>query len=214
MKGLDFGGWLVFWSGAVVVMAIAARIVFREQIHEWRTLRLMGQRIAPFFPEFEPLAVQEWVNRAAPHVWRAWRTRELGQLDTFSTPAFVAGETTRFEEEARRGHARDARLGKILKVHTLGLSPIGAGPPPADLELELRVEVRGVDCVRDPGGALVSGQAAEREMQQFWTLRHDGRQWRLHQVRPAVDDRTDLARRPFPPPIAAWRRPESDGSAA
>jgi hypothetical protein len=45
------------------------------------------------------------------------------------------------------------------------------------------------------------------EIQQFWTLRHDGLVWRLHQVEPATDERTDLAKKPPLPPLMEWKRP-------
>jgi hypothetical protein len=205
-----FFGTFLFWCGAMLVVAVAAWFLFREQIHEWRTLRLLGRGIGPFYPEFEPLAIRAWVERAAPHVWRAWRTRDLGAIPQFATDAFCAAETARFAEEARQGQERDARLTKILKVHTLGLTMAGEGPAPCGCEVELRVELRGVDLVQGPAGAPAGGASGEREMQQFWTLRHDGRQWRLHSIRPATEDRTDLAKRPLPPPIAAWRRPQAN----
>ncbi len=201
-----FFGTFLFWCGAMLIVGVAAYFLFREQIHEWRTMRLLGRGIGPFYPEFEPLAIRAWVERAAPHVWRASRTRDLGVIPQFASAEFCAAETARFAEETRQGQVRDARLGKILKVHTLGLTMTGEGPAPRGVEVELRVEVRGVDLLEGPGGVRAAGQAGEREMQQFWTLRHTGDQWQLHSIRPATEDRTDLAKRAPPPPITAWRR--------
>jgi hypothetical protein len=213
---IDFSGLLIFWTGATIIMAIIGRFVFREQIHEWRTLRMLTNRISPFFPEFDPVTIRGWVDRASLHVWKAWRTRELGELDKFSTPAFLEDMQRRFAEDARRGLVRDAQLLRLLKTHPLGLVVVGQGPPPAGLELVLRVEVRAIDCVRDPSGTVVEGKPEPQELQLFWTLRHDGRQWWLNQVRPATEDRTDLAKMPAPPPLMEWRRPEggTDGAAS
>lgn len=207
----DFLDWVLFWAGAVAVMAIAAWLLFREQYHEWVTLRRLGRRIGPFFEEFDPPALRRWVELAAPHLWAGWRKRDLGSMKSFATREFLEREQARFAEEARGGLVHDARLGRVLKVHPLELAMAGAGPPPADVELLLRIEVRAVDCLRGPDGQVVEGRPDERQLMYFWTLRHDGRQWRLHAVEPATRDRTDLGKRPAPPPVAEWKRPAPPG---
>ncbi|MCB9522692.1 MAG: TIM44-like domain-containing protein [Myxococcales bacterium] len=209
VRDRGFLGMFLYWSGAVVVMALVGRVLFREQLHERRTLTLMRDQLGKFFPEFDPVAITEWVQRAAPHLWKGWRDRALGDVEAFTTEAFRQASEAAFAEARRHGHAREAKLGKVLKVHMLGLYPAGDGPPPRDMELVLRVESRGTDCVRDPDGRVLAGKEGPRQVQQFWTLRHDGERWRLHGLEPATEDRTDLAGRPPVPPLMEWRRPEA-----
>ncbi|MCB9534761.1 MAG: TIM44-like domain-containing protein [Myxococcales bacterium] len=206
----DFVPILLFWIGAVVVMALVGRVVFREHLNERRTIRRLVHELGPFFPEFDTDALHTWVHRCAPHVFRGWRVRDLSSLADFATADFFAAQTAAFEAAARAGQQHDARLEKVLKIHPLGLHMIGDGPPPADVELVLRLELKAVDCVRDPDGAVVEGSAAVRQVQQIWTLRHDGRRWRLHHIEAAHDDVTDLASRPQAPPVAYWKRPADE----
>lgn len=206
----DFLPILLFWMGAVVVMALVGRVVFREHLNERRTIRRLVHELGPFFPEFDTDALHTWIHRCAPHVFRGWRQRDLSSLTDFATPAFFVTQNAAFEAAERAGHQRDARLEKVLKIHPLGLHMIGEGPPPADVELVLRLELKAVDCVREPDGAVVGGAVTPRQVQQIWTLRHDGRRWRLHHIEAAQDDVTDLASRPQAPPVAFWKRPPED----
>lgn len=201
------GSLLLFWSGAALLMFLVGRVVFREQLHERRTIRMLVNGIGPFFPEFDVDAIRTWVDRAAPHIWSGWRKRDLSSLEGFATPELFAEQDARFAEEARQGLAREARLEKVLKVHPLGLYMVGEGPPPANVELMLRIEEKGVDYHRRPDGSVV-GSTDVRQVQHLWTLRHDGRRWWLHHVEPAERDVTDLAKRTPVPPIFAWKRPE------
>ena len=61
----DFGMYFVFWFGAVILMLLVGRVVFREQLGERRTLRRMMREIGPFFPEFDIDAVKRWVHLCA-----------------------------------------------------------------------------------------------------------------------------------------------------
>lgn len=201
--------WIVFWSGAVVVMALVGRVVFREHLHERVTLKMLRDHIGKVYPQFDPTSITKWVYRAAPHVWHGQRQRDMSSLTDFATPEFLAAQATRFAEQRAEGRSHDCRLAAILKVHTLGMYPTENQTPPTGLELVLRVESRGVDCERDPAGKVVKGKPDERQVQHFWTLRHDGGRWRLHHVEPATDDRTDLAERPPVPPLIDWRWPEA-----
>ena len=88
---------------------------------------------------------------------------------------------------------------------------VGQGPAPADVALYLRVELNGVDCVRGPDGRLVAGRDELLQLQQFWTLVHDGTQWRLDAVEEARADAQDLPKVTALPPLLEWRRPAPEG---
>lgn len=209
-----FSSRLIFWAGAIVVMALVGRIVFREQLGERRTLRLMIDRIGPFFPEFDIDPVKAWVHRCAPHVWSGWRTRDMSSLSRYATPRFMADSAARFEQMQRKGLAHAARLDKVLKVHPLGLYSVGDGPPPADVELILRLEQKAIDCVVEPDGTVIEGSKDVEQVQHFWAMRHDGHRWLLDRVWAAGrGEDLDLSDRPLLPPIIEWRRP-GDGPTA
>ena len=204
--------WLVFWLGAGLLMWLVARIVFREQFNELRTIRRLINRIGPHFPEFDTDAIHTWVYRCAPHLWSGWRKRDFESLADFATPEFHRAAQADFAEASRLSHVHEARLEKVLKIHPLGIYMVGDGPAPADVELMLRIETKAVDCVRDPAEKIVAGAAGVRQVQHFWTLRHDGHRWRLHSVVLAERDATDLADRPPVPPMPEWHRPEPEES--
>ena len=203
--------WFGFWApGAVVAMLLSAWL-FREQFAELTTLRFLERRIAPFFPEFDPPAVTKWVARAAPHVFHAWRTRDPSQMSGVVTPRFDAALEARSAADAHLGHSRPVRFESVLKVHPLSAALVGQGPAPADVALYLRVELNGVDCVRGPDGRLVAGRDELLQLQQFWTLVHDGTQWRLDAVEEARADAQDLPKVTALPPLLEWRRPAPEG---
>lgn len=205
---LDFGGRLLFWLGAVIVMALVARVVFREQLLERRTLKRMMDEIGPFFPEFDIDAVKQWVNRCAPHVWAGWRRRDLSSLEGWATERFFADQAAAFETQRRRGLEHAARLETVLKVHPLGMYSVGEGQPPADVELLLRLEEKAIDCLVQPDGTVVEGSTDMRQLQHFWALRHDGVRWRLDRIwQPERGVDLDLTDKPVLPPVAQWRRP-------
>ena len=68
----SFGSYLFFWSGAVLLMYLMGRWVFREQLGERRTLRRLIDEIGPLYPEFDIDALKQWVFLCAPHVWSGW----------------------------------------------------------------------------------------------------------------------------------------------
>lgn len=206
-KKRSWTGIAIFWSGAAFCMFLVGRVVFREQWNELKTQRALIHKIGPFFPEFDIDAIKTWVERAAPHLWRSWRTRDLDQMRDFLTPEFLEAAQARFDEDAQKGVIHRAELGKVLKVHTLGMYLFAEGPPPKNVELILRIETRALHAVVDPTGLLLEGSSKERQMQHFWTLRHDGQRWQLHQVEVAEDDKTDLGRKPPLPPLMEWKRP-------
>jgi len=206
---LTTGGRLLFWLGALVVMGLVARVVFREQLLERRTLKRLMDEIGPFFPEFDIDAVKRWVERCAPHVWSGWRGRDLTSLEGFATARFFEEAEARFEDQRRRGLEHAARLEAVLRVHPLAMYPVGDGQPPRDVELLLRLEEKAVDCLVRPDGAVVEGSTDVRQVQHFWALRHDGHRWRLDRVwRPERGVDLDLTDKPVLPPVAGWRRPQ------
>lgn len=198
--GRGIGFWIAFWAPGLLALGLLLRHLFKEQLNELRTLRFLTKNLAPFFPEFDVEALQKWVALCAPHVWHGWRRRDFSSLGDFATPELLAKVSVAFDEEARRGEHFDGELGRVLKLHPLGLRlvPHAHGePPPAGIELVLRLEVHASDARRAPDGRLVSGSATLHQLQQFWTLRHDGRRWQLHDLAPATRERGDL-----PPPTA------------
>lgn len=205
----DLMTWLLaFWAGAFVVIWLIGRRVFREQIHELRTLRMMRDKIGPMYRDFDPLTVNTWVDRASPHVWTGWATGDMSSLAEHMTEAFRAAPTMIADVEG--GQIHEAKLDRVLKVHPLGLHMVGDGPPPGDTELVLRIETKAVDCIRDAFGNVVDGKPETRQVQHIWTLRHDGDRWRLHALRRAESEIKDLVERPQVPPLEAWKRPEDE----
>ena len=207
-----FTSLLLFWSGAGVLMFIIGRIVFREHLGELRSLRMLIDKIGPFFPEFDVTALNKWVRLGAPHVFKAWRDGDLDVFRAHVTDEFAAEEAARRAAQLDEGQFRETRLGKVLKIHPLGLYMYAEGNPPKGVELVLRVELRGIDCCRNAAGEIVAGAKEQRQIQYFWTLRHDGRQWRLHHIEVAEQDRVDLRDKPTLPPIMEWKRPKETNS--
>lgn len=206
---LTTGERLLFWLGALFVMALVARVVFREQLLERRTLKRLMDEIGPFFPEFDIDAVKRWVHRCAPHVWSGWKTRDMSSLEGFATARFFEESEALFEDQRRRGLEHAARLESVLKVHPLGMYSVGEGQPPRDVELILRLEEKAIDCLVRPDGAAVEGSTEVRQVQHFWALRHDGHVWRLDRVwRPERGVDLDLTDKPVLPPVGRWRRPQ------
>ncbi len=206
---LTTGERLLFWLGALVVMALVARVVFREQLLERRTLKRLMDEIGPFFPEFDIDAVKQWVERCAPHVWSGWKRRDLSSLEGYATDRFFAEAEARFEAQRQRGLEHAARLETVLKVHPLGMYSVGDGQPPRDVELLLRLEEKAIDCLVQPDGTVVEGRPEMRQVMHFWALRHDGRRWlldRIWETERGVD--LDLTDKPVLPPVGKWRRPQ------
>lgn len=198
-----------FWSGGVLVMYLAGRRLFREQANERRTLRRLGDELGHFFPEFDPPNLRRWADLAAPHLYAAWRASEAAGLAAVGTAEFVAAQRAALDALRASGQRRVCHLGKVLNVHPLGayLAP-GESTPPKGVEMPLRVEVKVIDFVEGPGGALVAGARKQRQEQWLWVLRHSGASWRIHEARPLLDDVEDLDAREPLPPLMAWRRPE------
>lgn len=208
----SFTGQLLFWSVGFVIVALMARVIFKEQLHERRTLKRMVNELGIFYPEFDIDAIKHWVNRCAPHLWSGWARDNVAGLATFSTDSFLADETEAIEALTAAGHVRHAMLNRVLKIHPLGLYMVGPGPAPRDVELMLRLEIKGVEYIETADGRLVDGVKDERQIQHFWTMTHDGHQWRLSRVWPATYDANDLAEREQVPPVKEWVRPELDSN--
>lgn len=203
--------WTAFWVPAVLLMFAFGRVLFREQWNELKTLRMLTNRLGPYYDEFDPPNLNTWVDRCAPHVWHGWRKRSFEGLAGFATPGCLAAAEARFEAERRAGLIFEGRLEKVLKTHFLDLRFVGPGPAPADIELRLRVEVSASDAMRSPAG-LVPGTREELfQLQQFWTLRHDGRQWRLAEVTSAAGDHPALPPAPPLPGLLDWKRAPGTG---
>lgn len=207
------GGRILFWIGGFAVMILAGWFIFREQVGERQTIRLLVDKIGPFFREFDPVNVHRWVERAAPHVWQGWHTRDMSSLDGYTTEGFKAEMKAQFTEEWRTHRQHKGELEKILKIHPLSLHLAGPGPAPADMELVLRVEEKGDHWVEDAEGKVIEGKANVGQVMHFWTLRHNGHRWALHHIERADRERRDLGKQPPVPPIMEWRRPEVDPAA-
>lgn len=206
-----FWSWVAFWTPAVALLFFFGRRLFREQWGELRTLRLLMNRIGPYYPDFDPPNLNTWVARCAPHVFHGWRVRSFAGLADFATPACVAAAETVFEAQRRAGQVFVGRFEKVLKTHFLDVRMGGPGPAPADVELRLRIEIKGTDEVHGPGGERVAGTEALSQLQQFWTLRHDGRQWRLAAVTWAKGDLPPLPPAAPLPGLLDWKRPAVAG---
>lgn len=209
---LEFSTRLIFWTGALIVMALVGRVVFREQLAERRTLKRLMDEIGPFFPEFDIDRLKRWVEACAPHIWDGWRRRDLSSIEGYVTARFLAEQAAAFEAQRRQGHEHAARLDRVLKVHPLGMYAVDEGPPPRGVELLLRLEQKAIDCVVQPDGTVIEGDKAPRQVMHFWAMRHDGHRWRLDRVwRAQTGEDVDLRDRAPLPPIGQWRRPEGAG---
>ena len=209
----SFTGQLLFWSVGFVIVALIARVVFKEQLHERRTLKRMINELGIYYPEFDIDTVKHWVNRCAPHVWNGWAKGNMSDLSDFSTDDFLRSESEAIDELNAAGHVRHATLNRVLKIHPLGLYMVGPGPAPRDVELMLRLEIKGTEYTTSTDGRIVEGEKKERQVQHFWTMTHDGHQWRLSRAWPATYDANDLADREQVPPVSEWVRPELDSNA-
>ena len=122
----SFTGQLLFWSVGFGIVAIMARFVFKEQLHERRTLKRMVHELGIFYPEFDIDAVKHWVNRCAPHLWSGWARGSVEGLTGFSTEEFRRVEADSINQLAAAGHVRHASLSRVSKIHPLGLYMVGA----------------------------------------------------------------------------------------
>ena len=192
---------VVFWIGAAAVMFLVARVVFKEQFHERRTLRRLIDEIGPFHREFDMDTITRWVHRCNPHVWHLYVAHDFSVLNDFVTPAF---REVYPNEGPRRltKNGEKLRLVKVLKVHPLGLYMIDEKKPPEGVELMLRLEEKVEIRPSVSSGGPQSPKFTQ--IQTFWTLRHDGSGWRLDRVWEALEDVTDLAQRPPVPPVTEW----------
>ena len=201
-----FWFWVAFWIPAVLLMFAFARFLFREQWGELKTLRFLTNQLGPYYDEFDPPNLNIWVNRCAPHVWHGWRLRDFSGLEGFATAGCLAQAAARFEAESRAGLVFEGRLDKVLKIHFLDLRFVGPGPAPADIELRLRVESQASDALRGPTGPVAGTRTELSQLQHFWTLRHDGRQWRLAAIESAQGDHPPLPPAPPLPGLLDWKR--------
>ena len=201
-----FVGQVVFWIGAAAVMYLVGRVVFKEQLHERRTLRRLMDEIGPFHREFDISSVTRWVHRCNPHVWHLYIGHDFNDIEGFVTPEFI--ETYR-EQGPRRVSSKGEklRLDKVLKVHPLGIYMIRDEQPPLGVELMLRLEEKVEIMPSVSMGA--SDKPRFTQIQTFWTLRHDGKGWRLNRVWEATEDVTDLVQRTPVPPVTEWMRSSS-----
>ena len=194
---------VVFWIGAIAVMVLVARAVFKEQLHERRTLRRLIDEIAPFFPEFEIDRLKRWVHQCVPHIWRLYDTHDLSAIEDFVTEEFKAGY---HDLGPKQLGPRGEKLifEKVLKVHPLGLYMVEDTQPPKGIELMLRLEEK--VKLFNPVSTGNRKDAKFTQVQTLWTLRHDGKGWRLHRVWEADGDVTDLVERTAVPPVTEWQR--------
>ena len=201
-----FFSQLIFWLGAAAVMYLVGRVVFKEQIHERKTLRRLINEIGPFHREFDIDSVTRWVHRCNPHIWHLYVGHDFKDIEGFVTAEFV---DTYADQGPRRmtKKGEKLRLDKVLKVHPLGLYMVHDEVPPQGVELMLRLEEK-VEIL-----SSISMGTPEKprftQIQTFWTLRHDGEGWRLHRVWEATDDVTDLDQRTPVPTVTEWTRSAS-----
>ncbi len=198
----SFTTQLFFWSTAFALLAFIARFIFREQLSERRTIRRLTPEIGPNFREFEIPTITHWVNLCAPHVWSGWTGGSLREIDDFATPAFLNDPKNRGEQDPTR--VVQASLVSVVKVHPIVLLKGESTPPPEGIELILRVEQRGIYCVKNREGKTLDGSEKVRSVQHFWTLIHQSGSWRLHRVWPAEDDFKDFPTDREVPPISEW----------
>ena len=204
-----FGGQLIFWSSALVIIVVMARIIFKEQLHERKTLNRLIKEIGPFYPEFDIDQLKHWVLRAAPPLWRGWSSGDMSVVEPFATDEFISREADHFNALSDAERVRHLKFGSVLKVHPLGLYMFGPGPAPRDVELMLRLEVKAIDFTSDRSELVDLDEIKFEQLQYFWTMRHTGTHWELHQVWPADTDATDLDQRPPVPVVSEWVRQEN-----
>lgn len=192
---------IIFWIGALAVVYLMSKSLFKEQFHERKTLRRLMREIGPFYPEFDIDAIKRWVHRCAPHVWNIYRTNNLETLDGFLTAEFVRDYTS---GGPKRVSAKGETLvfEKILKVHPLGIYVVAEGQLPSGIELMLRLEekVQRVTAI----APKPSEKPRFTQVQTFWTMRHESGRWKLNRVWEAEDDVKDLADRPEVPNVKEW----------
>ena len=130
-------------------------------------------------------------------------------LSDFATANFIETAAVQETQLAEKGWQRGGELEMVLKVHPLGMYMVDDGPPPAGIELMLRLEEKGRQWVQTATGDIVEGSKDVRQIQRLWALRHDGFSWRLDRVWSGADDVVDLASKPQVPTVTDWARPES-----
>ena len=198
----SFTTQLFFWSTGFALIAFISRFIFREQLSERRTIRRLTDEIGPYYPEFEIPTIMHWVSLCAPHVWSGWIGGQLSEIEDFTTTAFLNDPKNRGEQD--RSRVVQAGLGSVIKIHPIVLVKGESTPPPEGIELTLRVEQRGVYCVRNLDGEILEGSEKQRSIQHFWTLIHQSGGWRLHRVWPADEDFKDFPMDREVPPISEW----------
>ena len=199
-----FGGQFIFWMGAVALVVLFGRQIFKEQLNERRTLRRLIREIGPYFPEFDIDSIKRWVALCAPHVWAGWTSGELRGIDDFITDNFKGEWDALMADIQENDHRVQSQLFAVLKVPPLGLYMVGPGPAPQDVELMLRLEQKAIYVVRNAQGKVIEGSESVQQIHHFWTLRHDGRSLRLNRVWLAERDMTNLAKLPMPPVVTEW----------
>ena len=198
---------LIFWVGALAVVYLMSKMLFKEQFHERKTLRRLMHEIGPFYPEFHINAVTRWVHQCAPHVWNIYRSDELDSLEGFITENF----RMHYREGGPKtlgSNGEKLILERVLKVHPLGIYMVDEVRPPSGVELMLRLEekVRLVPAIAPPAGK----KPRFTQVQTFWILRHERGGWKLDRVWEAKDDIKDMAERPQVPHVKDWMPGRSD----
>ena len=134
------GFWktLLFWFGGFFCMYLVARRMFKEQIHEHRTLKRLRDEIGEFFPEFSLANLKKWVDRASEHVYMGYQTGQFSSMKQFSTDHFQS----KFNLESdQASFFPKSTLNYIIKVHPLGAYLLPEETvPPKGVEIILRIE--------------------------------------------------------------------------
>ena len=201
--GRSWAYGISFCVGALLLAFFLSRRLFQEQFDGRRTLRFMEDKLSPYFEELGIQHLHLWVDRAAPHILYARRSGEHDQLASFSTPELL--------EKEGLGVAPGAppeRFIKLLGIYPLSLQHLGGDevPPPAELELTLRVELKVTEL---PMEGLTETPLVPVQRQELWVLRHSGHRWCLHHCQRLAPGEgfLEAVRPEVLPPLLSWRRP-------
>jgi hypothetical protein len=196
---------ILYWVGAGIAMLLVARKVFQEQLHERIVIRKLSDQIGPFYREFDPINLHRWVDRAAPYFFDALHKKDISGLEAFAQPAFINHWKDYFSKNTQPTEILE--LSKILKVHPIGVYPTIENTAPLGVEVVLRVEIK-IFVHQAQAQAQAQAQLPiEKQIQDLWTLKHDGHHWQIQEIREIFDDVIGLNTKPDLPALLDWAPP-------